>query len=50
VYFDGETLVVQMSDLYRLQAKDEDSMLLFTRYLAGDMDSDGLTKSFASNK
>lgn len=49
-HFDGETFVVQMTDLYRLQAKDEDSMLLFTRYLASDVDSDGVTKSFESNK
>lgn len=49
-HFDGSKLVVQASRLYRFHTTDEDSMLLFTRYLASDVNPNGVTKSLMSNK
>lgn len=49
-HYDGGKLVVHMSPLYRFCAQDEDSMLLFTRYLASDIDPEGVTTSLGLKK
>ncbi|KAJ5092597.1 hypothetical protein NUU61_007467 [Penicillium alfredii] len=49
-HFNGEKLIIHMSPLDRFRVEDEDSMLLFTRYLASDIDPQGVTKSLDLKK
>lgn len=49
-HFYGERLVVQMTHPYQFHAKDEYSMLLFTTYLASDVDPQGVTKFFKRSR
>lgn len=38
-HFDGKKLIVRMSELYRFLVEDHDSLFLFTRYLASEINS-----------
>lgn len=42
---DGQKLVVRMSPLYPFFPQDKDSLPLFTRYLASEVDPKGVTTS-----
>lgn len=44
-HYYGEKLVVRMSPLYQFSAQDKDSLPLFTRYLASEVDPNGVTTS-----
>lgn len=45
-HFDGMKLVVRRSKLYRFLLEDEDSLLLFARYLGSDVNPLADTTSF----
>lgn len=45
-HFDGVRLVVHMSRLHRFHVEDEESLLLFARFLASDVDSLDSTTRF----